>query len=244
LKARDDQMAAQTNDAANEIAGLRSKNATIQAQADADRAKAAEDMASVQGDRDRLGDQLRMAAQARDDLAKRNADLAQQLEQFKQDGQNQAAEIAQSRADLGRYESNIAELKDKLATDESDLARERSEHGDDDAALTAQVTALRAKMAEMEKSAAKSAADLYAANQQLISNEQALAALRQENARREQAAPPAPPRIHVVKEGDSLVGISQQYYGTENRWRDIYLANREELDAARSLKVGQQLTIP
>ncbi len=62
------------------------------------------------------------------------------------------------------------------------------------------------------------------------------------------AAPPtaATPdvRYHTVTDGDSLSRISLRYYGTANRWQDIYNANRDVLQGSNSLRVGQQLRIP
>lgn len=49
--------------------------------------------------------------------------------------------------------------------------------------------------------------------------------------------------MHTVVEGDSLSRISLRYYGTANRWQDIYDANREALAGANVLRPGQQLRI-
>jgi TPR repeat protein/nucleoid-associated protein YgaU len=51
-------------------------------------------------------------------------------------------------------------------------------------------------------------------------------------------------RYHTVTEGDSLSRISLRYYGTTNRWQDVYQANRDLLQGANSLRVGMQLRIP
>ena len=58
------------------------------------------------------------------------------------------------------------------------------------------------------------------------------------------AAAPAPARVHVVAEGDSLTRISARYYGTTNRWQDIYDANRDVLKGENALRPGQRLKIP
>ena len=55
---------------------------------------------------------------------------------------------------------------------------------------------------------------------------------------------PAADRFHLVAEGDSLTRISVRYYGTSNRWQEIYDANREILRGENSLKPGQRLRIP
>jgi TPR repeat protein/chromosome segregation ATPase len=51
-------------------------------------------------------------------------------------------------------------------------------------------------------------------------------------------------RIHTVTDGDSLSRISMRYYGTANRWQDVYNANREVLQNSSTLRVGMQLRIP
>ncbi|MEY3775635.1 MAG: hypothetical protein RLZZ129_2415 [Verrucomicrobiota bacterium] len=51
-------------------------------------------------------------------------------------------------------------------------------------------------------------------------------------------------RTHTVMEGDSLSRISLRYYGTPNRWQEIYDANREELAGANVLRPGQVLRLP
>jgi nucleoid-associated protein YgaU len=59
------------------------------------------------------------------------------------------------------------------------------------------------------------------------------------------AAPAATPgRVHTIVEGDSLSRISLRYYGTPNRWQEIYQANRDILQGSNALRVGQQLRIP
>ncbi len=73
-------------------------------------------------------------------------------------------------------------------------------------------------------------------------------------------APPAPPppapeaapaadspylAQHTVVAGDSLVMISQKYYGTQNHFMKIYQANKDIIgnDPSR-IRPGQQLNIP
>lgn len=63
-----------------------------------------------------------------------------------------------------------------------------------------------------------------------------------------QSSSPAPtagqPRTHVVVDGDSLSRISMRYYGTPNRWQEIFNANRDVLQGSSTLRVGMQLRIP
>ncbi len=51
-------------------------------------------------------------------------------------------------------------------------------------------------------------------------------------------------RFHAVTEGDSLSRISMRYYGTPNRWQEIYNANLDVLQGSSVLRVGMQLRIP
>ena len=52
------------------------------------------------------------------------------------------------------------------------------------------------------------------------------------------------PKSYTVQSGDTLSKISKKFYGTANRWNDIYQANRDTLSSARSLREGQELLIP
>ncbi len=55
---------------------------------------------------------------------------------------------------------------------------------------------------------------------------------------------PAASRFHSVEQGDSLSRISLRYYGTANRWQEIFQANSDVLQGSSTLRVGQQLRIP
>jgi len=58
------------------------------------------------------------------------------------------------------------------------------------------------------------------------------------------AARPGSVRIHVVRQGDTLYRLSTQYYGSGNRWREIFAANRDVMTSETDLKIGTQLKIP
>lgn len=51
-------------------------------------------------------------------------------------------------------------------------------------------------------------------------------------------------RTHKVTSGDTLSSISQKYYGTPNKWMDIYRANQNIMSSPNALRVGQELKIP
>jgi nucleoid-associated protein YgaU len=50
--------------------------------------------------------------------------------------------------------------------------------------------------------------------------------------------------IYVIQAGDTLVKISQAFYGTSKKWRDIYTANRDVISDPDYLQVGVELKIP
>jgi len=52
------------------------------------------------------------------------------------------------------------------------------------------------------------------------------------------------PRRHVVRPGDTLSKLAQQYYSNRAKWRDIYSANRSLMKNESDLKVGMELKIP
>jgi nucleoid-associated protein YgaU len=52
------------------------------------------------------------------------------------------------------------------------------------------------------------------------------------------------PRIHIVRPGETLSTISQQYYGTANNWRKILTANDKTVKDANKVPVGAKLIIP
>ena len=51
-------------------------------------------------------------------------------------------------------------------------------------------------------------------------------------------------RRHIVRPGDTLFKLAQQYYGNRSKWRDLYTANRDVMKSETDLKVGMELKIP
>lgn len=58
------------------------------------------------------------------------------------------------------------------------------------------------------------------------------------------SAPAAQGRSYTVRSGDTLRSLARRFYGSEEKWRRIYLRNRDELPNPESLRVGQVLIIP
>jgi tetratricopeptide (TPR) repeat protein len=67
---------------------------------------------------------------------------------------------------------------------------------------------------------------------------------------RHNTTPASPPpatgvaRKHVIRPGDTLSKLAQQYYSNRAKWRDIYAANRNVMKNESDLKVGMELKIP
>lgn len=51
-------------------------------------------------------------------------------------------------------------------------------------------------------------------------------------------------KTYTVVKGDSLSKIAKHEYGSANRWREIFEANRDQLDDPDLIKPGQVLKIP
>ena len=60
----------------------------------------------------------------------------------------------------------------------------------------------------------------------------------------EEAAAPSGGGTYIVQKGDTLSGISLQFYGTANRWGDIFEANRDKIKEPHWIQPGQELVIP
>ena len=51
-------------------------------------------------------------------------------------------------------------------------------------------------------------------------------------------------RTYIVKAGDTLSKISQQFYGSADQYRKIFDANRGILRDPNTIRPGQELAIP
>jgi nucleoid-associated protein YgaU len=51
-------------------------------------------------------------------------------------------------------------------------------------------------------------------------------------------------RFHIVRKDETLSAISQQYYGTPNKWRKILEANRDTIKDANRISPGAKIIIP
>lgn len=58
------------------------------------------------------------------------------------------------------------------------------------------------------------------------------------------AAPDAAPATYTVQKGDTLSHIAQRELGKASRWRELYEANRDQLDDPDRIRPGQVLRLP
>jgi nucleoid-associated protein YgaU len=60
----------------------------------------------------------------------------------------------------------------------------------------------------------------------------------------EQPQSPHTEKLHVVRKGETLWGISKKYYGSANHWQNILQANRSSIKDPKKLQSGTELIIP
>ena len=51
-------------------------------------------------------------------------------------------------------------------------------------------------------------------------------------------------RTYTVKQGDTLSDIAQRELGDASKWRQIFEANRSQIDDPDLIRPGQRLTLP
>ena len=52
------------------------------------------------------------------------------------------------------------------------------------------------------------------------------------------------PQTYTVNKGDTLSKIAKEFYGSANRWHEIFDANRDQISNPDLIKPGQVLKIP
>jgi nucleoid-associated protein YgaU len=55
---------------------------------------------------------------------------------------------------------------------------------------------------------------------------------------------PIAAQTYTVNKGDTLSKIAKEFYGSANRWHEIYDANRDQISNPDLIKPGQVLKIP
>jgi nucleoid-associated protein YgaU len=55
---------------------------------------------------------------------------------------------------------------------------------------------------------------------------------------------PSAAQTYTVNKGDTLSKIAKEFYGSANRWHEIYDANRDQISNPDLIQPGQVLKIP
>ncbi len=168
-------------------------------------------------------------------------------------------------AKSGQATEALSSEKNSLATQVATLTAQveqlKSASSTQAATAQAEATRLSESLAALQRSTGQTAGDAAAAKALVQQLQGANTVLAQENyqlktvlARNTGGPAPASPattlvsppaaRMHVVASGDSLSKISLRYYGTANRWQEIYNANTGKLGPNGVLRVGTELRIP
>ncbi|HEX2862303.1 MAG TPA: LysM peptidoglycan-binding domain-containing protein, partial [Lacunisphaera sp.] len=142
-----------------------------------------------------------------------------------------SAQMAQLRRELENARGNQARLAEAHAAQDRDRTAAIAQLRTENAALAARLTQAQGTL------------DQIAAAARLGTPAATIASGGTAPVRPVQAAS-AEVRYHVVAEGDSLSRISMRYYGTANRWQEIFQANRDLLQGNSALRIGMQLRIP
>lgn len=237
--------------AAPEYTALRHQIAALESELEATR-----DALAVAQDDDR---EVRLRLE-RDDLAGRAARLAREVAQLRTDRERMQKLLAETgrqmraasaqKTTLNEREAAYAFVLEELQTTRTALATAQDEAG-----------RVREELAALEHSARLTLAEAATDRTRLEQLRSANATLTRDNQRLQSAlargtvaAPasaPAPApvalsasRTHVVTTGDSLSNLSARYYGTAERWREIYRANADLLGPTGTLRIGTTLRIP
>lgn len=186
------------------------------------------------------GDMRRLVESYRADIARLNQSVRsseQQRAEGERSGQQNidalTAQMAQLRRELEAARGNQTRLTESYAAQERDRSATITQLRTENAALAAR---LNQAQGTLDQIAAAARLGTPAAS---IASGAPIPVVRTTPAN-----PAAAERVHTVTEGDSLSRISMRYYGTPNRWQEIFQANRDVLQGSSTLRVGMQLRIP
>lgn len=174
-------------------------------------------------------------------------------------------QLTQTKVELGTANAEIATLRDRTAALD-DAQQEAAKSRQSAASATSELAGLREQLRQMQSENARLAMENSQFRTKLALQSAPPATLMQAPQRPafRPAAPapeivtvtesvepaPAPvpastgPRTHVIGIGDTLGKIAKRYYGTADRWPEIYEANRDVLRDANHLPITATLRIP
>lgn len=121
-------------------------------------------------------------------------------------------------------------------TNEAAIVRRLAEVERENAALKVRAANLEAQTAQLRAALAASRARY---REEASAAEQSLSVKRLPSAGIQPAV-----RTVKVERGDSLRKLAQRIYGDQNRWRDLYEANRNVLRRPDDMRAGQVLIVP
>lgn len=149
-----------------------------------------------------------------------------------------AMQAAKKEAEAAKKEAEAARQEAALAKQQAAEARARA----DQELARRQEAELRVSRAEADLKNTRAQADQEILNRQKA--EARVKELEAEVARLQQELAQAQVRTYVVKSGDSLSKIAQQFYGDAKRWTEIYEANKDKIKDPNLIHPGQELRIP
>lgn len=207
----------QLNEAARELATLRTANARLRAERErAPAAPAREESASrVDPTEERLASTLRSYTQFRKEIAALVADLERLKKAQAEAGADSRSALEQAR-----------QAKSALSRVEDELRGERRRREEAEAAAT--------QLREQLRTIARAMADAGL-------NADKLTAQAEGTGR---AGTSRSPSRYTVRSGDTLERIADRVYGDSSKWRLIYDANRSRLGPDGTLEIGMELSIP
>ncbi len=232
LGTANEQLQAQVQNLTGQVATLKADNTRLGDQGDA-----------VTALRRELGDLTNTNQQLTAELTSLRSDNARlaQSDQARQEAEARAASLGTVTAQLAAAQRDLAALRtenSRLSETMQSLERDRTGRI---SALQNENAAISARLRQ-----AQGTLDQIASVARLINpgSGSTVAPVRPLGGEPAPAAAAPQTRTHIVVEGDSLSRISLRYYGTANRWQDIYDANRDSLAGANALRPGQALRIP
>lgn len=209
----------QLNEAARELATLRTTNAKLRAERERARpAPAAESSSRADPADERLAASLKSFSQFKQEMT----NLITEVERLKRANAELGADLKaateqarQAKVAFGRYEEDVRIEK-----------RLRQESEANAAQLREQLRTIARAMASAGLSAEK------------------LTAQADGGSRSGARSASTTPSKYIVREGDTLMKIADRVYGDADKWRLIQEANRMRAGAESRLEVGMELQIP
>lgn len=214
----------QLNEAARELATLRTANAKLRAERERPARPAAAESAPA----------ATPAAAKADPVDERLAASLKSYAAFKQEMSALLAEVERARksstersADLKTATEQIRQAKAALTRAEEDLRVEKR--------LRLEAETNAGQLRDQLRTIARAMSDAGLSADKLTSSA---------DSGNRGRTPARPPSRYVVREGDTLMKIADRLYGDADKWRLIMEANRSRVGADGALETGIELQIP